>query len=413
LNLDLNASKYLNWNEIKANLSWKVKKCKDRLTQIYQILNKVQKTLNSIKEIEISHFKKSWDQEIEHLAKLQTEFAKDKTDDTINTHYRKLERIIKKTKNIMMYIDASINNEIYLYKMLTTNLLQAMLVRRAEQSHQHWQSSNSALFTCWAHTQSKSETITTQSSMHWSLHIHRRTATSLHTCCNSYMTYTYILRRHDSAFAHIHICATQQIDQFRFSDWFTCVANTYTAKTWHSLCSHTQNNSNVFAHALQLIYITHTYIAKTWLSFCTSTRLQNAVNWSIFRIIRSIYMHRNHIHCEDMTQSLLIYTEQQQRLCAHAATHIHHTYIHCKDTTQLLHIYTLMWCSKSIDFSLYQINVHASQSHTLQRHDTVFAHIHRTTATSLRTCCNSYTSHTYTLRRHDSAFAHLHAHMMQ
>jgi len=59
LNLDLNASKYLNWNEMKTNLSWKVKKCKDKLTQIYWILNKVQKTLNSIKEIEISHFKKS------------------------------------------------------------------------------------------------------------------------------------------------------------------------------------------------------------------------------------------------------------------------------------------------------------------------------------------------------------------
>jgi len=99
--------------------------------------------------------------------------------------------------------DISINNEIYLYKMLTTNLLQAMLVRRAEQSHQHQQSSNSALLTCWAHTQSKSETITTQLSTRWSLHIHRRTATSLHTWCNSYMTYTYILRRHDSAFAHI------------------------------------------------------------------------------------------------------------------------------------------------------------------------------------------------------------------
>ncbi len=32
LNLDLNASKYLNWNEMKTNLSWKVKKCKDKLT---------------------------------------------------------------------------------------------------------------------------------------------------------------------------------------------------------------------------------------------------------------------------------------------------------------------------------------------------------------------------------------------
>jgi len=35
LNLDLNASKYLNWNKMKMNVSWKAKKCKDRLTQIY------------------------------------------------------------------------------------------------------------------------------------------------------------------------------------------------------------------------------------------------------------------------------------------------------------------------------------------------------------------------------------------
>ncbi len=92
---------------MKTNVSWKAKKCKDRLTQIYWILNKVQKTLNSIKEIEISHFKKSWEQEIEHLAKLQTEFAKGETCNTINTYYRKLERIIKKAKNIVMYTDAS------------------------------------------------------------------------------------------------------------------------------------------------------------------------------------------------------------------------------------------------------------------------------------------------------------------
>ncbi len=92
---------------MKANLSWKVKKCKDRLTQIYWILNKVQKTLNSIKEIEISHFKKSWDQEIKNLAKIQTEFAKSETREMINMHYRKLERIIKRTKNIVMYINAS------------------------------------------------------------------------------------------------------------------------------------------------------------------------------------------------------------------------------------------------------------------------------------------------------------------
>ncbi len=54
-----------------------------------------------------------------------------------------------------------------------------------------------------------------------------------------------------------------------------------------------------------------------------------------------------------MTQSLLIYTERQQRLCAHTATHIHHTHIHCKDTTQLLHIYMIAWCSKSINFSIF------------------------------------------------------------
>ncbi len=67
----------------------------------------MQKTLNSIKEIEISHFKKSWGQEIKHLARIQIEFAKSETYKMINLHYRKLERIIKKTKNIVMYIDTS------------------------------------------------------------------------------------------------------------------------------------------------------------------------------------------------------------------------------------------------------------------------------------------------------------------
>ncbi len=123
-------------------------------------------------------------------------------------------------------------------------------------------------------------------------------------------------------------------------------------------------------------------------------------------------MHRNHIHCEDTTQSLLIYTERQQRLCARAATHIRHTHIHCEGTTQLLRTYTSVRRSKSID-SGFLIDLHASQIHTLRRHDTVFAHIHRTIATFLRTRCNSYTSHTYTLRRHDPAFAHLHARVMQ
>ena len=123
-------------------------------------------------------------------------------------------------------------------------------------------------------------------------------------------------------------------------------------------------------------------------------------------------MHRNHVHCEDITQSLLIYTEQQQRLCACVAINIRHSHSYCKDTTQLLRTYTSVQRSKSINFD-FLIDLHALQIHTLQRHDTVFAHIHRTTVTSLRMRCNSYTSHTHTLRRHDSAFAHLHACKMQ
>ncbi len=115
---------------------------------------------------------------------------------------------------------------------------------------------------------------------------------------------------------------------------------------------------------LQLIYITYIYIAKTWFSFCTFTHLHDAVNRSIFRFIRSIYMHCNHIHCKDTTQSSLIYTEQQQRLYAHVATHIHHTYIHCKDMTQLLHIYTSVQRSKSIDFRFIRlIYMHCNHIH--------------------------------------------------
>jgi len=117
----------------------------------------------------------------------------------------------------------------------------------------------------------------------------------------------------------------------------------------------------------------------------TSTQCSKSIDFSIFWLI---YMRRKYIHCKDITQSLLIYTERQQQLYAYAATHIHHTHIHCKDTTQLLHIYMLAWCSKLNDFSHYQIDLHALQAHTLQRHNTVFAHIHRTTATSLRICCN-------------------------
>ncbi len=65
-----------------------------------------------------------------------------------------------------------------------------MLVRRAEQSHRHRQSSNSALPTRWAHTRSKSEAITTRPLARWSSHIHRVTAKWRSTCCSSYTAYT-------------------------------------------------------------------------------------------------------------------------------------------------------------------------------------------------------------------------------
>ncbi len=164
--------------------------------------------------------------------------------------------------------------------------------------------------------------------------------------------------------------------------------------------AYTQKNSNVFAYMLQFIYDIYIHIAKARLSFYAHTDRCNAVNRLIFRIFRPIYTQRNH-------------TQSSNSALFTCWTHIQHTHTYCKDMIQLLCIYRLMWCSKSIDFSLYQINLHASQSHTLQRHDTVFAHIYRTIATSLRTRCNSYTSHTHTLQRHDSAFAHLQTCVMQ
>ncbi len=136
---------------------------------------------------------------------------------------------------------------------------------------------------CWAHTQLKSETITTWSSTHWSLHIHRMTA----------------------------------------------------------------------AYMLQLIYDIYTYIVKARLSFCAHTDRHDAVNQLIFRIFRSIYMQRNH-------------TQSSNSALFTCWTHIQHTHIYCKDMTQLLHIYKQTWCSKLIDFSHFQIDLHAAQSHTEQ-----------------------------------------------
>ncbi len=58
-------------------------------------------------------------------------------------------KIAAQEVSVINNIKAMIDNEIYLYEMLTTNLLQAMLVRRAKQSHR--QSSNSAIRACYAH----------------------------------------------------------------------------------------------------------------------------------------------------------------------------------------------------------------------------------------------------------------------
>ena len=164
--------------------------------------------------------------------------------------------------------------------------------------------------------------------------------------------------------------------------------------------AYTQNDSNVFAYMLQLIYNIYIYITKARFSFCAHINRRDTVNRSIFRIFRLIYMQHNHIQSSDSA----LFTRW---------TYIWHTHIYCKDMIQLLYIYTFAWCSKSIDFLLYQIDLHASQSHTLRKHNTVFAHIYRMTATFLRTCCNSYTSHIHTLWRHDSAFAHLQTCVMQ
>ncbi len=182
--------------------------------------------------------------------------------------------------------------------------------------------------------------------------------------------------------------------------------------TTQSLLIYTERQQRFCVHAATYIHHIHIHCKDMIQSLHIYTLMWHSKLINLW-IFWSTYMHRRYIHCKDTTQSLLIYTEQQQRLCACVATHIHHIYIHCKDITQLLHIYTFAWCSKSIDFLLYWINLHASQSHTLQKHDTVFTYIYRTTATSLCICCNSYTSHTYTLRRHNSAFAHIHIDVTQ
>ncbi len=100
------------------------------------------------------------------------------------------------------------------------------------------------------------------------------------------------------------------------------------------------------------IEYTHIYCESTiqLLHTYTLTWRSKSIDFSIFW---SIYMRHKYIHDEDTTQSLLIYTKRQQRLCACVATNIRYIHTYCKDMIQLLRIYTLMWCSKSIDFSIF------------------------------------------------------------
>ncbi len=142
------------------------------------------------------------------------------------------------------------------------------------------------------------------------------------------------------------------------------VLQSHTLQRHDTVSAHIHRTTATSLHMCCNSYMLHIHTTKARLSFCTSTHLHDAVNQSIFRFIRSIYMHRNHIHCKDTTQSLLIYTEQQQRLCAHAATNIRHSHSHCKGTTQLLHTYISMQCSKSIDFSIsWAIYMHRKYIH--------------------------------------------------
>ncbi len=120
---------------------------------------------------------------------------------------------------------------------------------------------------------------------------------------------------------------------------FTCIANTYIVKTRHSLCSYTQNNSNVFAHMLQLIYITHIYTAKARLSFCAYTHQCNIVNWSIYWFSDWLTCVTN-IYTAKVQHSLCSYTQKDSNVFAYMLQLIYITYIYIAKTWFNLCIYT-------------------------------------------------------------------------
>ncbi len=107
-------------------------------------------------------------------------------------------------------------------------------------------------------------------------------------------------------------------------------------------------------------------------------------------------MHRNHIHCKDMTQSLLIYTERQQRLCTRAAINIRHSQSHCKGTTQLLRTYTSVRRSKSIDFSIFwSIYMRRNHIHCKDTTHSLLIYTERQQRLCTRAAINIRHSHSY------------------
>ena len=213
------------------------------------------------------------------------------------------------------------------------------------------------------------------------------------------------------------LCLSEELNNLINIDRAVTALYSYVEFT-HSLqrieaCIYTEEQQHFCIHAAIHIQHIHIYCKGTTQLLCIyrQTWCSKSIDFSLYQI--NLHASQSHIQWRHDTVFAHIHKMTATSLRMRCNSYTSHTHTHCKDMTQLLHIYTFMWCSKLIDFSLYQINLHALQSHTLQRHDTIFAHIHKMTATSLCTCCNSYTSHTYTLWRHDSAFAHLHICMMQ
>jgi len=111
---------------------------------------------------------------------------------------------------------------------------------------------------------------------------------------------------------------------------------------------------------------------RTFCKLCLSEELNNLIN--IDKAVTALYSRVELTHSRKAKQwqrdhrrvEARTYTEWQQRLCIHVAAHIQHIHIYCEGTTQLLRTYRQTWCSKSIDFSHFQADLHAAQSHTEQ-----------------------------------------------